>query len=162
MDKSKRQLVKAGLAAPLVLTVRTASATAGSSAWACVDRDAKRALEYPTPTKMVETTVDDWLRNNREIVSICQYGRNTPLWNRRFFLGYDGMTWWELKSTSTGTTAEKTTMTTSGYYKYSKVGTGKFISYHKDGDVVGWGWEDKGGKNITASCWTSIKAAGFI
>ena len=161
MDKAKRHLVKAGLAAPLVFTVRTASATANSSAWACVDRDAKRALEYPNPKKMLETTQDDWLRMNRDIVSICQIGKSSPLSNRRFFLGYDGYSWWELKSSTSGTTAEKTTMTTSSHYKYSKLGTGKFLTNHDKGTVVGWGWEGHGGKNITTSCWTSLKMSAL-
>jgi hypothetical protein len=157
MDKAKRHLVKAGLAAPLVFTVRTASATAASSAWACVDKDAAQALQYPTPPKMLETTADDWLRMNRDIVRVCQLGKSTPLQNRRFFLGYDGRTFWELKSTSTGTTAEATSMTTSTHYSYSKLSTGKFLVNHQDGTVVGWGWEGNGGKNITTSCWTSLK-----
>ena len=160
MDKRKRNLVKAGLAAPLVLTVRTASATAASSAWACIERDAKEATQWPYPEKMLETP-DDWLRMDKDIVEIKRYGSPSPLSNRRFYLGYDGQTYWELKQTSNGVLGEATTFNTAQYGVNRKLGQGKFLVQHQDGQIVTYGWEDKGGKNITCSCWTSLKVAGL-
>jgi hypothetical protein len=161
MDKTKRSLVKASLAAPLVLTVRTASATATSSAAACVDRDAVEATKSPTPDKMLDTTQDEWLRMDKDIVELCKYGSTTPLSHRRFYLGYDGSTYWELKQTTSGLLGEQTTYTTGTHKVNRKLSQGKFLIQHQDGKVISYGWEDKGGKNITCSCWTSLKMAGW-
>jgi hypothetical protein len=157
--ETRRKLIKAALAAPAVFTVRTASATAMSSAMACITRDDQQSHEWPYPEKCMETHEDEWLRMKKDLVEIHKYGSTKPLSNRRFFLSHDGKTYWELIPDGDSYRAEPK-YSTAEYGKYRKVGDGKFLAYHKDGDIVGYGWEDKGGKNITKSCWTSIKLSG--
>jgi len=157
--ETRRKLIKAALAAPAVFTVRTASAQAMSSAMACITRDAQQAQEWPYPEKCMETYQDEWLRMRKDLVEIHKYGSTRPLSNRRFFLSHDGNTYWELIPDGNSYRAEPKYSTTQ-YGKYRKVGDGKFLAYHKDGNIVGYGWEDNGGLNITASCWTSINLSG--
>jgi hypothetical protein len=110
---------------------------------------------------MLETTEDEWLRMDRDIVELCKNGSTTPLSNRRFYIGNDGLTYWELKQTTSGLVGQPTTYTTATHRISRNLSKGKFLIQHKDGQVVAYGWEDKGGKNITCSCWTSLKLAGW-
>jgi hypothetical protein len=157
MEKTRRALITGTLAAPVVFTVRTASGTALSSAMACIEKDDDRAHHWPYPDKCVEgSREDEWLRVKKDLVEIHKYGTNKPLTNRRFFLSHDGDKYWELIKDGNGYRAEPK-YSTAEYGKYRKVGEGKFLAYHDNGDIVGYGWEDKHGKNITKSCWTSLR-----
>jgi len=159
--ETRRKLIKAALAAPAVFTVRTASAQAMSSAMACITRDAQQAQEWPYPEKCMETYQDEWLRMRKDLVEIKKWGSNRPLANRRFFLSHDGKTYWELIPDGNSYKA-KPAYSTTEYGMSRKVGDGKFLAYHKDGNIVGYGWEDNGGLNITASCWMSINLPGQV
>jgi hypothetical protein len=161
MKNARRALIKGVVGAPLVFTVRTASATAMSSPVACIERDHDRSKQWPYPEKCMEWGEDDWLRMKKDLVEIHRYGSKTPLKDRRFFLNHSGNTYWELIRDGNTYRAEPK-YSTSEYGFYRKLGEGKFLAYHENGDIVSYGWEPKGGKNITRSCWTSLKLSGHF
>jgi hypothetical protein len=70
MKISRRDLVKGGLAAPLVLTLRHASAQAQTSL-SCLDKSMAQAQISP-PTKWA-TTADTWLRKTVKIYKLQQW-----------------------------------------------------------------------------------------
>ena len=93
MKASRRAILRASLAAPIVLTVTTAQAqTAASSAVACVRRDDLRAADPSLrPAQLLTVDGDDWLRTELSLVRIEQLiGVEWVLVDGEHFLGYGG------------------------------------------------------------------------
>jgi len=156
MKPTRRQLLKGSLAAPLVLTARPASAWALSSAAACKVRDAEKATQYPEPDKLSHWSSDEWLRVNCDLVELRKDGKKL---SGKYFLGADKAHYWKVVDDSGRLRADKTQHTVATC-TYKKTGERKYgLCYvDDDGYQCGFGWEDHGGKCITKSCWTSIKA----
>ncbi|MCL4798013.1 MAG: hypothetical protein KJ025_00390 [Burkholderiales bacterium] len=160
MKPTRRQLLKGSLAAPLVLTARPASAWALSSAAACKVRDAEKASQYPEPEKLSHWASDEWLRVNCDLHELKVYSSGS--WKKldgKYFLGADKSHFWKVTESSGQLHADKTKYTVSNC-DYKKTGERKYgLCYvDDDGHQCGFAWEDHGGKCVTKSCWTSIKA----
>ena len=157
MEKTRRKVLKASAAAPLVLTVPTASATALTS-MTCRDRDAKLA----DPNHILASPgADEWLRKKIDIVELEIYDWKQKTWNhlkdRRFFLGMNNY-YWELDPTNPwSATATQRYEKRLGVREKSRVGERDALVYvATDGQVVGMAWQKYGGTKIMKSCWCSM------
>ena len=165
MKPTRRQLLKGSLAAPLVLTARSASAWAQSSAAACKFKDGEKAeLSYDLD-KLRHHADDEWLRCDVDLckLKVSRYSRHQHRWvevevDGEYFLGADKSTYWKVHDQYGKLTAEKTSYTV-GNCSYEKTGEKKYGLTYVDDDCnqVGYCWESYGGKCITKSCWWSIK-----
>lgn len=160
MKPTRRQLLKGSLAAPLVLTARPASAWALSSAAACKVRDTEKSQQYPGPEKLSHHSADEWLRVDCDLHKLKVYKKNR--WREidgKYFLGADKNTFWKVSESYGQLTAQKTSYTKSNC-QATKTGERKYGLCYVDDDmyVKGYAWETHGGKCITKSCWTSIRA----
>lgn len=163
MKPTRRQLLKGSLAAPLVLTARSASAWALTSAAACRFKDADRAKDDYHLEKLAHHADDEWLRCDVELCKLKVSKYQNYKWvevelDGKYFLGADKTHYWKVHDSYGKLTAEKTSHTVSNC-SYKKTGEKKYgICYvNDDCDQVGYCWEDRGGKCITKSCWWSIK-----
>jgi hypothetical protein len=161
MKPTRRQLLKGSLAAPLVLTARSASAWALTSAAACKFRDGDKAEHDQYIEKLCHQPYDEWLRCDVDLCKLKIYDKKHHKWvtlDGDHYLGADKVTYWKVHDSYGKLTAEKTSHTVSNC-SYTKTGVKKYgICYvNEDCDQVGYCWESYGGKCITKSCWWSIK-----
>jgi hypothetical protein len=167
MKATRRQLLRGSLAAPLVLTARSASAWALTSAAACRFKDAREA-EHEDVEKLCYRADDEWLRCD---IDMCKLTVTKPHYDQKYckqgeeldgdhFLGADKTTYWRVYDDRGRLSAEKTKHTVYNC-SYAKTGKKKYGLCYVDDDCqqVGYCWEDYGGKCITKSCWWSIKGS---
>lgn len=166
MDKQlerRRRVLQAGLAAPLILTVRPASATALASN-RCLVRDDQK----PTPPYLLCDNPDEWMRWKCQPceLTVPVNGKPTRLTGRKFIKSINGSCYYELDRYSPDTVVPKTCSyvpgapgVTENYpstpsYKHCLVkidSTGKPCAYH---------WESyTGTQKCTNSCWASLRPA---
>jgi hypothetical protein len=162
---SRRHLLKGSLAAPLVLTVRSASATgwAMSSAGACRVRDKDRAYEEK-PYKFTNgPRDDDWLRcevDHCKLQKQDKYGHWKDLDDHYYFRGRETNHYWRVSGS--GSSCEVTAC--PEYTQWNcrpKSGTvrKKYALCRVDdhGNICGYEWETHHGGPISCSCWSSLK-----
>jgi hypothetical protein len=152
-----------GLAAPLVMTVVPGSALATGSVGLCLNRCDEDARGYKKVSAF-KSNLDDWVRVQRQLYKLKikkKKGGYDDLGSRRFFLGKDGSTFWELKTVSGKLTGVKT-----GYIKgspsvqYTQVNSYTYAIAYVDryGEVKSFGVENThSGKISSTSCWNSLK-----
>jgi hypothetical protein len=159
MDSDRRKLVLGSAAAPLVLTVRPAAAQARTSIGACLERDARR--ERPLEV-LASGEPDEWMRIRLDEFELEVQDEAKGVWkkleNRRFILGVDQHTYWELDHLLPEIApAIPTSMTQGPGVREMRVGERLALAYvGRDGEVVGYGWEPQGGTHCTTSCWASV------
>jgi hypothetical protein len=160
MKATRRQILRGSLAAPLVLTARSASAWALTSAAACRFKDAREA-EHDDVEKLCYRADDEWLRCDVDLceLKVYKYGSWKAV-DGTYFLGADKTTYWKVNESYGRLNAEKTAYTVHNC-SYSKTGQKRYGLCYVDDDCnqVGYCWEDYGGKCITKSCWWSIKGS---
>ena len=160
MDNHRRKLVLGSAAVPLILTVRPAAATARTSIATCIDKDAKKkkphyVLENPG-------NPDQWMRKVVDVYRLDVWDEGQKKWkkldDRKFICGVDSKTYWELDRYSPYTApAWATSMKRGTGIKETKLEQRLALAFmENDGKVVGYGWEPKGGKHCTKSCWSSM------
>src|SRR5262245_27753062 len=97
MDTDRRKLVLGSAAVPLVLTVRPAAAQARTSIGACLARDARRERQLEV---LASGEPDEWMRYRLDEFELAVWDETKKDWqtleNRRFILGVDKHTYWEL------------------------------------------------------------------
>jgi hypothetical protein len=160
MKDVRRKLVGSALATPLVLTVRQASARAKTSMAACLQEDANRARpEYVLASAEQQ---DEWLRAKVDICELSVWNHEKREWvdlkDRRFYLGTDNQTYWQLDSRDPWRAPASPTQYRKGsWVREHKKGV-RYMVVHvrSDGKVVGKGWEKNGGQHTTKSCWASV------
>lgn len=163
-----RRRVLQGLAAPLVMTVVPGTALATGSTGLCLERCDKDARGYKKVPQFKAKT-DDWVRVQRQIYKLKirkkdKKGKDyfEDLGSRRFFLGLNNNTFWELKTSSGKETATKTTYVKGSsdvQYTLQKNSYTYAIAYvDKKGEMKSFGMENtSAGKISSTSCWNSLK-----
>jgi hypothetical protein len=179
MQKTRRAIIKGSLAAPLVFTVRSASAQALGSAAACAMRDARRAAEVPPEPVLVDNH-DEWLRVTRELTDIrnANAPTNAPVVGKAsnsegFFLSQDDSAFFELigpspgpytinRHLNPGTGQPRYTSSQYAAVPFVTPKTANFLVYQDNGvivaSVIDVDSPDQGAA-ITGSCWMSIPNA---
>ncbi len=165
IEKSRRSLLKGVVAAPLVLTVRPASAVAVGSVAACVENDALKATNYSTkPAEISAVDSDEWMRVRLYVYYL--YDKKKPHKKERipglYFLGTDNTQFWQLVNKGSGKfSAKPTEYTVFNVHRYEKAPGHYYALSYVDGEgsdirQVGYASEPNGGTPITTSCWASV------
>lgn len=160
MDTDRRKLVLGSAAVPLILTVRPAAARARTSIGACLERDARRGK--PNDVLASPGQPDEWMRVRADVFQLAIWDEQKREWkaleNRRFMLGFDRSTYWELDRYSPySAPATPTSMNKGTGVKETKIDERLALAYlGPEGEVRGYGWEPRGGTHCTQSCWASI------
>jgi hypothetical protein len=166
MKPSRRDLLRGTLAAPLVLTARTAGAWAQTSAGVCRTYDKDRAQSNP-PKECVSVSSDEWLRIRVRICGLKDSKGNSL--SGKYCKGCGSGTGWQysttywkvddsdpynIKLSQTSWTTGNCAPSWTSQYVYC-------IAYCDDsGNVCGYGCQPNGGYPVSASCWTSLVPGG--
>jgi hypothetical protein len=169
MDNNRRKLVLGSAAVPLVLTVRPAAAHAKKSI-ACEGKVTDK------PYEILKTNDDNHMR---KWVVVCalevkEYDQEkkkdvwkAQLWNshdkKKFICGTDDSYWVLDKDNPYHAQAQKTSLKKGYGVKEIKLEEKQALAYYSSDSYheTGYGWEPKGGKHYTKSCWNSIKPKGY-
>jgi hypothetical protein len=157
MKLDRRRLLKGSLAAPLVLTVRPASAHAVTSATACLKRCEVIAHEKRPPKMSSALRSDEWLRVECDICRIAP-SHGKPFHDGKYFLGFDGHTYWRVDDKNPYYAPATPTSHSKGSCYAEKTGQKMYgIGYFDHtGTLKGFAWDNKwGGSPVTWSCYTS-------
>ncbi|MEO8037124.1 MAG: hypothetical protein ABI794_00045 [Betaproteobacteria bacterium] len=159
--KSRRKIVTAGIAAPLILTVRPSSATALASN-RCMEKDALK----PPPSNILCDTPDEWMRWQTQPCELTVKVNNkmTKLTGRRFIRNITGSCYYELDKYSPNTVTPKTCSYVPGapgVVENIPSGTGMkycLVKINTAGVPCAYNWETSvGAQKCTNSCWTSLR-----
>jgi hypothetical protein len=157
MKIDRRKLLKGSLAAPVVLTVRPASATAVTSATACYKRCEEKAQDTRPPKMSHTMHSDEWMRVELDECRLSpSIGKN--FYDGKYFLGFDKHTYWRLDSRDPYYAPAQPSSHTKGSCYAEKTGRKMYaIAYcDRDGEIKGYAWENKWHHSpVTWSCYTS-------
>jgi hypothetical protein len=160
-DKSlRRRLVKGGLAAPLILTVSPALAVARTTFMACADKAATRPVSSVAPTAAVSP--DEWLRVDLDILELTLPNeKGEPVVQPgRYFVGPDKAAMYRLADvrpdSAPATLVQRFNAHTIGLQKRTVEKRRALAYVDREGHVVGYAWQRRGGAQITASCYASV------
>ena len=159
MDTDRRKLVLGSAAVPVLLTVRPAAAQARTSIGVCLQRDARR--EKPRQILAIGQP-DEWLRIRLNVYRLAVLDEAKKEWktleNRKFILGVDRSSYWELDRLLPDVApAAPTTMIRGIGIRETKIDERFALAYvGQQGEILGYGWEPRGGTHCTTSCWTSV------
>jgi hypothetical protein len=159
---SRRHLIKGALAAPLVLTVRSAAGTgtALTSAGACRVAD-KDKYAQGTVKKSIQQgkTLDEWVRKEFQVCKIEEYKNNK--WStlqEDYFMGDSGYYWQIVRSGDNVDVYAKPTYKSPNYRWKSNVRKEYgLVCVDQNGVPKGWVWEKPEYSPVTGSCWASLK-----
>ena len=157
MKPDRRRLLKGSLAAPLVLTVRPASATAITSAAACFDRCGIIAQEKRPPKLAAVMHTDEWMRVECDVFRLAP-AMGKDHYSGKYFLGFDRHTYWRLDDRNPYHGAAQPSHYTKGSCYAEKTGQKVYgIAYvDKSGTIKGFAWDNHHhGTPVTWSCYTS-------
>jgi hypothetical protein len=159
---TRRHLLKGSLAAPLVLTVRTAAGTGGAmtSAAACRAADKDRYADGGTRKFRLYKDQDEWLRKEVQICKLQKKNSN-GYWqdiDGEYFKGDTGCWWQMVKSGDDCNVYQKSDYTDSScrIRQYVRKEYG-LVCVDDYGQVKGFAWEKPSYSPITGSCWASFK-----
>jgi len=159
MEKLRRKLVLGSAAAPLVLTIRQASAHAKTSAMACLGKNGYG--HKPDHILVSDPHADEWVRAKCDLLELTVWDHDKKKWvelkDRKFFLGFDKSTYWQLDKHNpyTAPASASSYRKGTGVQEKKKGEVHPVVYMHDDGRVVGMAWETHGGKPSTNSCWAS-------
>jgi hypothetical protein len=159
MENLRRKLLKSSAALPVILTVRQASGNAKTSLVQCLEADAKKK---PHEVFAYDSYTDEFMRAKKDILELEYWDDGKKKWveikDRRFYLGMDNSTYWELDRDDPYRAPAKPSSHRKGYgVREKKKGERHTLVYVKDdGHVVGEAWEKHGGNHCSKSCWASL------
>ena len=157
MKIDRRKLIKGSLAAPIVLTVRPATATALTSATACLKRCEIQAHETDPPKISPALHNDEWMRVEFDVCRLApSIGKGYH--SGKYFLGFDKHTYWRLDDHDPYYTPARPTNHTKGSCHAEATGQKMYgIAYlDETGTIKGFAWENTShGSPVTWSCYTS-------
>lgn len=161
MKIDRRRLLKGSLAAPVVLTVRPASAQAITSATACLNRSETIARERRPAMFTQANQSDEWLRVE------CDLYRLSPAVGKEFypgkyFLGFDKHTYWRVDDRNPHHGHPEPSKHTRGSCYAENTGQKLYgIAYvDRSGNIQGFAAENRlQGTAVTTSC--QISAVGL-
>ena len=162
MKVNRRHLLKGSLAAPLVLTVRSAAGHGMSTrSMTCYEKDKQKADDDDLKNFQKDPRADTWMRRE---VQVCELekkndkGEYKRLKNEEYFKDDDGCYCQLVKK------GDDYDVVKNYDYKYPKVREYKqlrkeyaLVCVDERGEVKSWGWEKKGYQPVSCSCWTSLK-----
>lgn len=163
MKPNRRHLLKGSLAAPLVLTVRSAAGhgMAMSSAAMCRVHDADRAKDDDIHKFRKHARDDRWLRREMQICRLEKKdhkGDYEVLSDEEYYRDDDGCYCQLVKRGDDYDVIRKDD------YRPPKVRVHKnlrkeygLVCVDDRGEVKGWAWDHKDHHPITGSCWSSLK-----
>lgn len=159
---TRRHLLKGSLAAPLVLTVRSAAGhgMAMTSAAACKVRDKDRYQDDHVYKFRKYKNEDEWLRTE---VDICKLKKKDSKGNwhdidGEYFKGNTGC-WWQMVKRGDDCDVYQKHDYTDSNCKRRQVVRKEYglVCVDDNGLVKGFAWEKKEHPPITCSCWASLK-----
>jgi len=159
--KSRRKILTAGIAAPLILTVRPSSATALASN-RCMEKDALK----PVPSNILSDTPDEWMRWRAQPceLTVPVSGKATKLKGRLFIRNISASSYYELDKYSPNTVTPKTcpyVPGAPGIVESIPSGTAVkncLVKINASGVPSAYHWETSAGtQKCTNSCWTSLR-----
>ena len=159
---TRRHLLKGSLAAPLVLTVRSAAGTgmAMTSAAACRLQDKDRYEDGGVYKFRRSSSDDEWLRIEVQICKIQKKDSNGK-WqdvSGEYFKGNTGCWWQMVKSGDDCDVYQKSDWTDSNCRVVQNIRKEYgLVCVDDTGVVKGYAWEKKEYPPITGSCWASLK-----
>jgi hypothetical protein len=161
MNNDRRKLLIGSAGVPLILTVRPALGQARRSL-TCVDK-----MNKDKPYKILHEYEDEWMRKKVDVYRLEKWDDQKKKWetleNRKFILGTDGSTYWELdRHNPYAGPASATFMKRGSGIKETRLESRNALAYMGDKEVRGWGWEEKGGKHCAKSCWMSMNATNNV
>ena len=160
MDTKKslrRSVLKGALAAPAILTVRTASAQAAASNVPCIMRNAAAVQRLRATPVMTSVDADEWFRQRVDILELADL-QSTKKIPGKFFLGADGRHFWKLNDgQGAHMMAAPTNFTTSSVVA-NKTGEVKYALVYVDerGNPTGFAWERRNGMLVANTCMASM------
>jgi hypothetical protein len=160
MKIDRRRLLKGSLAAPVVLTVRPASAQAITSAAACLNRSEAAARNDPPDRFASSAQADEWMRVEIELCRLApEHGK--PFHGGKYFLGFDKHNYWRLDDHRPQHAPATRTHHTRGSSHEEKTGERLYaLAYiDRDGQVVGYAWDQSlQGAPVLQACYSSVVA----
>lgn len=156
----RRKLLKGTLSAPLVMTVTPVLGAARTTFMACVDRSAAKPVGSIAPNP--GAYADEWLRVDLDIfeVSLPNGKGEQVVQAGRYFIGPDKVSMYRLADVRPesvpATLVQQFNVSTAGLQR-RPVDRRMALAYvDRDGRVVGYAWQPRGGSQITASCYASV------
>jgi hypothetical protein len=168
MNPDRRKLLLGSAAVPLVLTVRPAAAHAKKSI-GCLSDDKP---DYKKPHEILKSHDDGYMRKWVAVYALeveeyddvkKKHAWKLQTWDahdkKKFICGTDDTYWLLDKHAPYHADATKTQLKKGYGVKEIKLEDKQALAYFKSDDhhEIGYGWEKKGGKHYTKSCWNSIK-----
>ena len=160
----RRKLLKGTLSAPLVATVTPVLAAARTTFMACVDNGALKPVSAVAPLSGI--SADEWLRVDLFIleVRLPNAKGQLELQPGRYFIGPDRMAMFKLADTRPESAPATPVNAFNAYtpgIQTQIVEKRRALAYvDRDGNVVGYAWQPRGGAHITASCYASVMTGG--
>lgn len=160
IHQQRRKILKAGVAAPLILTVRPSSATALASN-RCLERDNIK----PPPSNMLCDTPDEWMRWKCKPceLSVTINGKLTRLTGRQFIPSISRHCYFELDRYQPNTVTPKSCSYVPGapgIQEHTLAVPEKhvLVKINTSGVPCAYHWEPMtNAQKCTNSCWTSLR-----
>lgn len=155
----RRKLLKGTLSAPVVMTVTPVLGAARTTFMACADNAALRPVSSKLPS--AGFSADEWLRVDLDIFEVALPEKDKLVVQPgRYFIGPDKVAMYRLADTrpesSPATLVQKFNVHTLGLQK-RVIEKRRALAYvDRNGNVVGYAWQPRGGAQITASCYASV------
>jgi hypothetical protein len=156
----RRKLLKGTLTAPLVMTVSPVLGAARTTFMACVDNAAAKPVSSVAPVAGINP--DEWLRIDLDILQVTLAdGKGQPVVQPgRFFVGPDKVSMFRLADirpeSMPATPVREFNLGTPGMQTRTIEKRRALAYVDREGSVVGYAWQPRGGAHITASCYASV------
>jgi hypothetical protein len=154
---ARRKLISAASATPLILTVRTASATAVASN-VCMDRD----KDKPMPVCLTDSASDEWMRGTCTVVKpVCKDSKGKEfVVNKEYIQDYKRSAYYELAKCLMNPPQLVAFTGMTGFVRWTQT-SAKWALVKIDrtsGNACAWWWEPHPvAHKCTKSCYTSLR-----
>lgn len=156
----RRKLLKGTLSAPVVMTVTPVLGAARTTFMACVDNAAAKPVSSVAP--LAEAMPDEWLRVDLDILQVTMPdAQGKPAFQPgKYFIGPDKVSMYRLADTrpesAPATLVRQFNVGTPGMQALTIERRRALAYVDRQGNVVGYAWQPRGGAHITASCYASV------
>jgi hypothetical protein len=160
---TRRKFLSGSVAAPLILTVQSASAlpTPASSSSLCRTNDLNAAIPpagyLPLPTADINNPDPDaWLRKEIQIVTLTQ-GTPPVAVPGYFVRSLNGSAYYSVNKDDPTALPQLSTLVPGGYTETPFSTRRGLVLVDSSGNTVAFQWENSAGQKISKSCWTSFR-----
>jgi hypothetical protein len=156
----RRKLLKGTLSAPLVMTVSPVLGAARTTFMACVDSSKSKPVSSVVPVGSISQ--DEWLRVDLDILEVRIPNGNGELVMQpgKYFVGPDKTAMYKLadvRPESVPATVVREFHAFTPGIRTRTVEKRRALAYvDRQGEIVGYAWQPRGGSHITASCYASV------